>query len=430
MRGSMREACLGVLLGLSSSDARASSPCQGTFSTPAEVMACAVERSLEVQAARQELQAVAGRRTTAGVVLPSHPVIAVSFAHRQPGEAPRGPFFNWYVTLTQELEIAGQRGARLDVIDGEAAAQVRRVVVVQQEAMAAALVAYYQCLAAQQEQRLAESIGDIATSLARLATARAAQALLAAVDADVAQAEASRQGLLRLEATRRAQAAQYVLLTLLGDNPLAPTQVSGTWPPELPPLPPSDEAALVDRALTLRGEVAAAQLEHRVREQRVGLLRRARIPNLTLSAYAQRDGLDELVFGGGLTLPLFLPAPLGPSRRGELDEASARAAQAGTTLEQVRRRVRLEVAQALALERAQAAALGLFPAALIQRATTDLRALAQAVAEQKLPLRDALLHQRSLIELLQAELQVHLESALARVDLLRATGLLAKESAR
>lgn len=432
MRWSIRAACFGVLLVLSSIDARASSHCLGAFRTPAEVMACAVEGSLDVQVARQELRAVAGRRTAAGVLLPNQPVVAVSFAYRQPQgvEATRGTFFNWYVTLSQEFEIAGQRGVRLDTADAESAAQVRRVAVAEQEAMAAALVAYYQLLAAQQELRLAESIGVIAASLSRWATARAAQALLAAVDADVAQAESSRQGLARIEAVRRAQGAQHSLLTLLGGSPMEPAEISGQWPPAPLSAPPSNEVALTERALILRGEVAAAEMERKARERHMALLRRARVPNLTLSAYAQRDGLDEMVFGAGLSMPLFLPSPLGPSRQGEVHEASARAEQARTTLEQVRRRVKLEVAQAIARERAQTEALALFPPALSQRATADLRALAQAVAEQKLPLREAMLQQRSLIELLQAELRVHLESAVSRVDLLRATGLLGQEGGR
>lgn len=209
-------------------------------------------------------------------------------------------------------------------------------------------------------------------------------------------------------------------------------EVGGVWPPELPAAEVTSvsEAALVERALALRGEVAASEMEQRARESQVRLLRRARVSNLTLSFIAQRDGLDELVLGGGLQLPLYLPSPLGPGKRGEIAEADARAQQAATGVERVRRRVRLEVTHAAAIDRAKTEALALFSPTLLQRAEADLQALAQAVTAQKLPLREALLQQRSLIELLAAHVRVRMESVLARVELLRATGFSGQEVKR
>lgn len=428
-------ACVCALLASLGTRARAESPpCTGPFRAPAEIAACAVTGSLDVQAARQELRALSGRRLAAGVLLPNHPLVGLSFAHRSPQgvESSRGTFFNWYVSLSQEIEIAGQRGARLDLVDAEMAAQVRRVSVAEQEAAATALSAYYGLVSAHEALRLAGLLGSVADSLARLASGRAAQALAAPIDADVAAAEATRIGLVRIEAAQQLRTAHAELMTLLGIDPLRQVEVSEAWPPELPAMNVAEqgEAALVERALTLRGEVGAAEMEQRARESQVRLLRRARVPNLTLSFIAQRDGLDELVLGGGLQVPLYLPSPLGPGKRGEVTEAGARAEQAVTNIERIRRRVRLEVTRATANDRAKSEALALFSPVLLQRAEADLQALAQAFAAQRLPLREALLQQRSLIELLSAHVRVRLEAALARVELMRATGLLGQEAKR
>lgn len=428
-------ACACALLVAVRAQAGAASPrCTGPLRAPAEIAACAVSQSLEVQVARKALQTLAAQRQSAVVVLPSHPLLAVSLASRQPPAAPgaAGSFLNWYVTLSQELEIAGQRGARLDVVDAEAAAQVRRVAGAEQEAAAGALLSYYQLLAAREELRLAALLGGLADALSRQAGARAALSLSAPVDADVAAAEATRLGLVRIEAEQHERSARLALLTRLGLDPLAGTEITGTWPPELPAEGGDalDEAAQIDRALLLRSEVAAAGSERAARQQQVRLARRARVPNVTVSLYAQSDGLGEQVLGGGVAVPLFLPSPLGPSRRGELLEAAARAEQAELAVEQVRRRVRLEVAQAVAAERAQAAAAALFSLAQVERAEADLQALGQAVLNQKLPLREALLSQRSLIELLQACVRVRLAVALSRVERLRATGSLLPEGMR
>ena len=107
-------------------------------------------------------------------------------------------------------------------------------------------------------------------------------------------------------------------------------------------------------------------------------------------------------------------------------QAQARVAQSEAELDRVRRRVQQEVWQAAAAHHAQLEALALLTPAVVAQARMDLRALAQAVGARQLPLREALLSQRTLIELLQAHLNAQRGLLLSRVELLRATGLLAQ----
>ena len=86
----------------------------------------------------------------------------------------------------------------------------------------------------------------------------------------------------------------------------------------------------------LRGELAAAEMERFDASQQVRLLWRARVPNVTFSAFAQSDGFGMSwcsVEDSVMVSPL--PAPLGPSRRGEIREAQARVAQSEAELERV-----------------------------------------------------------------------------------------------
>ena len=410
------------------------SPCGPVLSSK-EVARCALAQSPEVRAEEQALVALRGRRTAAGTLLPSYPTLAVILAQRTPRgmnaavALEPGRTLNWYVTLSQEIEVAGQRGVRLDVADAAVAAQVRRVAVAQQEVIAAALTAYYSLWSAQREQQLAVELSEVAGGLSKVASARAAQALLAPVESRVAQAEATRLTLLGVEARQRAAVAQAVLATLVGLSATAPPSINpqAVEPdPRVLPAPTDDLTALIARSLTLRGELAAAEMERMMFSQQVRLLRRTRVPNVTLSAFAQSDGFDELVLGGGLAMGLPLPTPLGPSRRGEINEAQARVAQSEAELDRVRRRVQQEVWQAAAAHRAQMEALALLPPAVVEQARIDLRALAQAVGARQLPLREALLSQRTLIELLQAHLNAQRGLLLSRVELLRATGLLSE----
>ena len=395
--------------------------------TEETVVRCALAQSPEVKRARLELAALEGRRVAADIWLPANPVLAFTAAGRAfpaiAAEASGQTAFNWSLTLSQELEIAGQRPARLDAVDAEAAAQVRRVAVAEQEVAAAALSAFYRLLAAQEGMELARGVAAVAERLGVLAEGRAREELASAVDADVARAEAVRFGLFQFEAAQRLASAQAELAALLGLESGTQPELSGALAPASPTVEQVDVEHLVAQALTLRGELAAAEGERQALSARREVLKRERIPNPTLSFFYLRDGFAENVLGAGLSLPIPLPAPVGRTKAGEIAEVTARIDQAGTDLEGIRRRVRLEVSRAVADERQRAAALRLVAPELLQRVPDDLRRIAAALGAGRLSIRETLLAQRSLIELREAYLNARLAYAASRVELRRAAGL-------
>jgi outer membrane protein, heavy metal efflux system len=398
--------------------------CAGPFDAAAAVR-CALARSPEVRGARDELAALSGRRVAAGVWLPSNPQVAATAAQRRgSGDAgtARGPVLNWSATLSQELEIGGQRGARLQVVEAEEAAQGRRVAVVEQDVAAQALSAYFEAVAAGEALRLAEELAEAGRLLASAAEGRAREALLSGVDADVATAEAARLGLLRLEAERRSAVARTTLGVVTGGD-TAVDVVGALEPPAwLGPLGAGSDAALETDAIRLRGEVAASEMERQALQRQVTLLRRERIPNLTFSTFVQRDAFAERVAGVGLSVPVPIPAPIGRTRAGEIAESGARARAAESSVQLVRRRVRLEAAAALAAFRATQGALALYGQPLLSRARADLAALREAMTSRQLTLREGLMAQRSLIELLQGSIEARLGYAEASVELRRVAG--------
>lgn len=358
---------------------------------------------------------------------------------------------NWYVTLTQELEIAGQRGTRLAVVDAEALAQLRRVAVAEQETAATALTAHAEVLAAREELELAARAAEVAAALGRFATARAGQDLLPAIESDLAQAEVARLSLLQAEAQARSSAAQtmWSLLVAAGegsavDSPpassvatapaasaetlhsMSSARAAGRLDDILPLTPQAEVPTLAQRlprALQLRADFVAAQHEQVLRRAQVTLLRRARIPNVTLSFMAQNDGFNERVLGAGISLPLPLPEPLGPTRAGDIGAADRAVDQAAAQIEKLRRQVQSELERAIAAVETTRRALQQVPTDLIGRANADLGAIAAALTQGRLPLREALMWQRGLIDLLQLHVRARRNHALARIELQRASGL-------
>jgi cobalt-zinc-cadmium efflux system outer membrane protein len=384
------------------------------------VVRCALAASPEVRTARAQLDAAAGRKATAEVMLPSNPTIAGTISNRRRPPPEAVSVLNWSVIVSQEIEIAGQRSARVDEAEAGRGAVARRAKVAEQEAAAGALVAYYEALAAQEALRFATQLAATGQALAAYADARAREALAAGVEADVAHAEATRIGIARFEAERRLTEARAALAVLLDVDPgrlTLPDALARSSPPALP------AGALEEQALVLRGEVAAAEMERQVLERRLALVRRERVPNPTISAFFERGEIDDRIIGVGLSLPLPLPAPVGRTRAGEIAETLAQIRAAESSHELVRRRVRMEVARAVAAFQARSSAGKLFAGDLLTRARADLASLRDAIASRQLTLREGLQWQRSLIELLQADIDVRLAQALAWVEVRRVVGL-------
>lgn len=385
------------------------------------VVRCALSVSPEVREARERLAAVAGRRQTAGVWLPSNPTVGGTVSNRRRLAPDAVTVFNWSVLLSQELEIGGQRRARLAAVDSEATAQAQRVGVAEQEVAAGVLTAYHEAMAAQEGLQFATELTQSAQALAVFAEGRAKEALLAGVEADVARAEATRIGLARLEAQRRVSDGVATLAALLD------VSAAGLTLPRAIPASPTDarvpDASLEQQALRLRGEVVAAEMERKVLERRLAVVRRERVPNVTVSAFAERGEINDRIVGVGLSVPLPLPAPVGRTRAGEIAETLAQIQAAESSAELVRRRVRVEVARAIAALTARQGASELFAGDVLTRARTHLRSLREAIASRQLPLREGLQWQRSLIELLQADIQARLDRALAMIELRRVVGL-------
>ena len=233
-----------------------------------------------------------------------------------------------------------------------------------------------------------------AAQIAVVARGLADKGVLAPIDADVADAGHVTAEQARLDAEAALRRSELTLASLLG---LPDAKATG----ELAPL----QGVELARAVANLPEARAFAAEAKAQESAASAYSRARVPNPTLSLFVQNDGFDERVLGGGLSLPLYLPAPLGPGGAGEVQAARAEAEQAQAAAALARRRVREEVLRALAAERSYAAELPLVPAALEARARDHLDALARAIAARQVPLRDALLSQRSLLDLIEAERQ-------------------------
>lgn len=405
--------------------AEEAAPCAGALNS-SNIVACAVRASVAVRAEREGVAAAEGRRAAVSPFLPSNPVLTFSGGPALSSPVAGAP--TWYVALGQEFEIGGQRGARRAAADADAGAQRRRVVVTERDAAARALEVYYAALAAERELALARRVENAGKAAAVASKGRAERGLLAEVDADVAAAAAARLELERIDAERRSRQLQSELASLIGRDPTLAIVVEG----ELVPLPSADRATtgLADRAANQRPDVLALGDEARAFGLRADAFRRSRWPNPTVSLFAQNDAFDGRTVGIGISIPIPLPSPVGRTYRGEIAEAEAQGRRAQAERERKAREVRLEVATAIASYEARRAQVATISLERVARAQKGIDDLAAEVEVGRLSVRDAIVTQQSLLDLLRADIVTRRELCLASVQVARATGVALEGGAR
>lgn len=411
----LARAALGAAVLFKALDARAEDVC--TRITRDSVVPCALRASLSARAERRSLQAAAGREESARTILPSNPVLSGWVARRSASE---GADVNWSATLAQEVELAGQRGARrrASAYAREAEAEVVRVT--ERDAAADALRSYFETVAARQQLALTRDLTATARRVADAAKGAAAHGVIAGVDADLADAALVAVEDAVLSREQKAREASATLSALLGLPTSTDLAVEGT-------LSPLAVAGELSASGGLRGvrrpEVRALEDQSHAELARADVFRRQRIPSPTISAFIERDGFSERVLGVGLSLPIPLPHPLGQTYTGEIAESEALARAAVTRAAQAEREASKDTSRALARYDAARRRAALYGPERTVRARESLDRMASEIEAGRLAVRDAVVAQEALIELLLAALVANEDLCVASVDVARAAGV-------
>lgn len=383
--------------------------------TRANLIACTVRASLERQAGEAAVEAARGRIEAADPWFPANPELEGSASRRRGAE---GTDVNWSAKLGLELELAGQRGARRAAGVAERNVEESRLAGVTRETSATALHAYFAVLAARESATALTRMEAAAARVLRAASYAAERGAAAGIEADLAEAGHARVVKRRVTAERDERLALASLAFLTGTRDGAAPAVEGT----LTPLAAA-EAVRVERSLPSTPAVLALEAEERASKARASALRRSRVPNPTVSVFVARDGFDEQVAGLGVSLPLPLPEPLGRLHAGEIREQEALATRARLLAEHTRRLSRLDYAHAAERYLAAQKALAAFGPERLEHARTALENLGAEVEAARIPVREAVLLQEPLLELLLGAVEANLELCDASVDVVRAAGL-------
>jgi cobalt-zinc-cadmium efflux system outer membrane protein len=382
----------------------------------ANLTRCVLAASPEMAASLRDIDAAKARVISASPLLPSNPNLAASIAKRSNSQV--SGVTNWYLTLQQEVEIAGQRGLRAGAARADLDATTFRGASLRLDVLTMAWTTFFDALAARDAQELVSELYDTTTAVAQAARAKADEGLVAPVDADVAEATSLRVLQELRAAERDAVIARAMLGALVGagDQPA----VDG----ELTPIAMADTivASVATDAAQRRPDVLAAGADQRTFELHARTLERKRIPNPTFSLFLQSDGFNETVRGVGVAVPIPLPGNIGHTNVGEIAEARALADRAGNDRERLARDARLAIVTQVATYRSLQSEIEAFTPERLQRARRTLGAIADEVRAGRLAVRDAVLAQQTLVELLRNYVATRRSLCITSVQLVRAAG--------
>jgi cobalt-zinc-cadmium efflux system outer membrane protein len=375
----------------------------------ADVLARARAQAQSIVSARLAVAEARGRLTGASLRLQFNPELDLNAGNRQ---TISGRWTDLQFGLNQTLEPGGRRSARI----AAATALVDQTTVSVDEATRGALrdaaLLFYQALYASERVRLLTASAELAASILQVADRRHRAGDLAVLDVHLARAALARAR-AQAEAGEAEQAAALGGLRALlrADGAIA---VRGALA-----LPAAPDAEALARTVDERPELRALEAAIREADADQRVARTFLRPNYGIGLRYQREGGDNIVFGGvTLALPVF-------ARGQELfATGTARGARLRAELDAARLRVHIELQSAIAAYEHRAAAVRVIEAEALPGLDDTDTLTTRSFDVGQIGLPDVLVIRRELLDTRFQHLSALLEAALARVQVDAAAGVL------
>jgi cobalt-zinc-cadmium efflux system outer membrane protein len=374
--------------------------------TLGEAVETTLKNNPDLQAARLEEITAQGRLDQAGLLLKSNPVVEGSLSKQDtlPGQGEK--VTNYGLRLSQELELAGQRGLRIDAATSGQEKVTREIKDRERVLTAAVKDAFAKALAAIRKKELAEETVKFQEGLVNSVKVKFQAGDISALELNLAEVELGKAKRELLLAERERREALLGLQALLGLKHDAGFTIEGDLPAESPAVP--DKERLREITAAQRPDVQAASAEVREAKAAMKLAGREAIPSVTVSGfYIRDDRLDEA--GVMLSFPL----PLFDRKQADRKEAGARAIQATIKHASLELSIEREIEEAHANLASAAEELSLFKKDILGKALENLGLMNLAYKEGKIGFFEVRLAQKDTIDANFAYLDSQLRLQLA-----------------
>lgn len=407
LRGCVRAAVAVVALAVAGN----ASAAPAAVLTREQAVARALSENPEIQSLEAAVEAAQGVLGADRRILRNNPVVDGAVGPRNGAD---DDTLDWSVGVTQELEIAGQRGDRIALREAELLAARARL-----EARAVALAAevrqaFGAALAARERQQLA---GE-ATRLAQEALAAANERLEAGagtrLEVNTARVELGRAMRERGVAEQQQAAAENNLALLLAVGADAGLQLTGNLGGQL-----TGSAAALREQAKQRMDLIAAELQLDAAKAAAKLAAAEGFPDIAVGAsYRQEEG-DRIVQG-----TLAVPLPIFDRNQEGRALATAQVRQAAAELAALQRRVEAELQLALSRYETARATVDAFGNDAVQALEQNLEMVNEAYRAGKIDFLQLLLVRRETLASQQAWIDAQEDLDRAEAEVLRVLGRL------
>lgn len=384
--------------------------------TMEEAVSYALKNNPEIQGLRLEESIAKGQREKAGLLFPSNPSIEGSLSKKDmPLEEGGGKVTNYGVKLSQEIEIAGQRGFRIEVAEREISRVALEVRDRERVLTSDVKDTFARALALKNRKVLNEEIVKLQEQLLGFSKVKFQAGDISALDVNLAEVELSKAKKELLSTTREYRESLLALQQILGMRPDGAFSIDGELPSDMKALPDKENLKLA--TASERPDAKASLFEIEKTKAVLSLVKREAIPNVTLSGFYNRDErLNEV------GIELSFPIPFIDRKQAEKKEAQAKAAQAEIKSEGLRKTIDKEFEQAYSDLSAAAEELNLFKSEIMSKVAENLSLLNLAYKEGKIGYFEVRLAHKETIETQFAYLESRLRAQLALNAIEKITG--------
>lgn len=396
--------------------------CQNTNSI-FELSLCIVQRHPDFRLEEIKLKEILGRKKIASYYFPSNPTFSGYVANRNGdstgsivGSSP-STANNFQVMVNQEIFTNGKREIAIQIADEEFKSQVFRLESVKRilEFEALKKLTKYRYLYLEKEN--SNNSLQLVKELKKISKARINEGLSPGIDESLSESEEIRIFKIWNQTHRQFENAKSELEVLLGYPIDSHEETSFHW--KIPSDLPKEKSELVKIAYQYRPEIFLTEKEIELALLRHNEVRRQKIPNVSLGAFAQNDGFNERVVGGMVTLPLMIWRDY----EGESMITASKIESSKELKESVSRNVKQEVLFALTNYLTLSDEIQLYDEKKMQRAEFDLKNLQEAIQFGKIKIIDAINHQRILLQTRLNYLNTKSEYEISQIELIRVLGL-------
>jgi len=372
-----------------------------------EAVEIALKNNPDVQSVRLEEGAAQGRLDQAGLLLRSNPVIEGSVSRKdtlpEGGEKAK----NFEVRLSQEFELAGQRGLRVDAARSGREKALLDIRDRERVLIAAVKDAFARALAAKRRIELAGEAVKLQEEMVASAAVKFQSGDISALEQNLADVELGKARRDKMLAERERRETLLRLQEVLGVKPSVSFSIEGELPSEAPVIPEKDK--MLASVIQQRPDVQSAAAEATQAKAAMKLAGREAIPSVIVSGFYNHDTwLNEA--GVMLSFPL----PFFDRKQADRKEAAAKAGQALIKQASLGRTIEGEIVEAHANLASAAEELSLFKKDFLGKTMENLSLMNLAFKEGKFGFFEVRLAQKDTIDAQFAylESQVRLQLAL------------------